>query len=89
MKKVNVFGIDWDTDSAYVNLPTNVEITLTDEEYQEAINDPDIVANKISDEYGYCINGYEADDIQEFDEDGLYQDRFGLEVVNKVEGKVS
>ena len=91
MKKVNVYGIKWDTDGLghdTLNLPKDVGIELTDEEYQAAAEDPDIIVDKLSDTYGYCVCEYESDDVQVYDEDGLYQDSFGL-YVNEVESKVS
>ena len=60
MKKINVYGIVWD-DAPH--LPKDVTIEVTDAEYEEFANDPDLLVDKLSDEFGYCIESYESDDM--------------------------
>ena len=54
MEVVKVIGIDWDTDGEEVDLPKSVTIGESPEE----LSDDDII-DKLSDEYGWCINGVE------------------------------
>ena len=69
-----VTDIKWETDGEIVSLPTEVEVddNMSDDE----------IADYLSDEYGWLVNGFslpmDNDDIDEF---GMY--------VNEVEGKVS
>lgn len=67
MIKAKVRGIDWDTDGASakrLGLPKNAEVELTESEYKDIVDgDPDIIADKLSDQYGYCVNGYDSDEI--------------------------
>ena len=69
-----VSDIKWETDGEVVELPTEVEV---DDDLDE-----DEIADYLSDEYGWLVNGFslpmDDDDIDEF---GMY--------VNEVEGKVS
>ena len=50
MKAIN---IKWDTDNEMIDLPAEVEIP---EEYSE-----DEVADYLSDEYGFCVFGFDID----------------------------
>ena len=61
MKKINVYGIVWD-DVLQGSLPSNVTIEVPDDEYEMYAKDPALIADKISDMYGYCIESYETDD---------------------------
>ena len=61
MKKINVYGIVWD-DVPQGSLPSNVTIEVPDNEYEMYAKDPALIADKISDMYGYCIESYETDD---------------------------
>ena len=62
---LKVMGIKWDTDGVSarkLGLPKNVTIELTFAEYADIqCGDPDIVADKLSDKYGYCVLSYEND----------------------------
>lgn len=57
MAKYKVTNIDWDVDyddefADTPNLPTEVIIEVEDE---------DDIADALSDEYGFCINGFSID----------------------------
>ena len=71
---MEVTNIKWETDGEVVDLPTEVEVNdgLSDDE----------IADYLSDEYGWLVNGFalpmDNDDVDEF---GQY--------VNEVEGRVS
>ena len=69
-----VSNIEWETDGYDVALPSEVEVPdgLSDDE----------VADHLSDEYGWLVNGFSLP----MDNDD--RDYFG-EYVNKVEGKIS
>ena len=71
---MKVTDIKWETDGEVVDLPTEVEVDDDLDEYE--------IADYLSDEYGWLVNGFslpmDDDDIDEF---GMY--------VNEVEGKVS
>lgn len=71
---MKVTNIKWETDGEVVDLPTEVEVddNLSDDE----------VADFLSDEYGWLVNGFS---LPMDDND---RDYFG-EYVNEVEGKVS
>ena len=71
---MKVTNIKWETDGEVVDLPTEVEVddNLSDDE----------VADFLSDEYGWLVNGFS---LPMDDND---KDYFG-EYVNEVEGKVS
>ena len=59
MKRFSVFGIDWDcfADPSHYDLPTDSIVECDDE---------DMVADTLSDEYGWCINSIES--IEELDD---------------------
>jgi len=81
--KAVVSRIDWDTDGKVVeSLPQNTTINM---EVDERDNLDDEVVNKLSDEYGYCVNSFA---VEYYDEDGEYIDTFG-DYVNSVEAQVS
>ena len=71
---MKVTNIEWETDGEVVDLPTEVEVddNLSDDE----------VADFLSDEYGWLVNGFS---LPMDDND---RDYFG-EYVNEVEGRVS
>ena len=71
---MRVTNIKWETDGEVVDLPTEVEVddNMSDDE----------VADYLSDEYGWFVNGFS---LPMDDND---RDYFG-EYVNEVEGKVS
>ena len=50
--KIKTTSIKWDTDEHTVDLPQQVEIEVGHE---------DEIADKLSDEYGWCIRGLEWD----------------------------
>ena len=51
MKRIMVSEIDWETDGADVELPDSVVMEVNDDE------DCDTVVDRLSDEYGYLIEG--------------------------------
>lgn len=65
IKSIIVNGIDWDIDCVDweneqgVNLPSKTMIEV-EEKY---LNDPDYIADKLSDEYGFCVNSFENIEI--------------------------
>lgn len=71
---MRVTNIKWETDGEVVDLPTEVEV-------EDGMSD-DEIANFLSDEYGWLVNGFS---LPMDDND---RDYFG-EYVNEVEGKVS
>ena len=71
---MKVTNIKWETDGEVVDLPTEVEV-------EDGMSD-DEVADFLSDEYGWLVNGFS---LPMDDND---RDYFG-EYVNEVEGKVS
>jgi hypothetical protein len=46
--KIKTTRIDWDTDGQKVDLPQQIELEVDHE---------DEIADKLSDEYGWCIHG--------------------------------
>lgn len=71
---MRVTNIKWETDGEVVDLPTEVEV-------EDGMSD-DEIADFLSDEYGWLVNGFS---LPMDDND---KDYFG-EYVNEVEGKVS
>ena len=71
---MKVTNIKWETDGEVVDLPTEVEV-------EDGMSD-DEIADYLSDEYGWLVNGFS---LPMDDND---RDYFG-EYVNEVEGKVS
>ena len=55
--KANVVNIQWDTDGEDVNLPTQVEIPF--------YMDGDDIAGMLSDEYGFCVLGFNIEQVEE------------------------
>ena len=67
MKKIIVSDIKWDTDGEKVELPKEVHIEINkDNEYLlDDIDDyADEVCDYLSDNYGYCIEGFCTDVIE-------------------------
>ena len=66
--KIQCYDIEWDTDNEEVDdLPERVLLTIEDEdEIEEYYEDPDdFVCNKLSDEYGWCINSFDYDLVED------------------------
>lgn len=70
--KIQCYDIDWDTDDVwYPNLPAIVEFVFEDEddieeyiESKENGDEDDLIADKLSDEYGWCVNGFTYKEIK-------------------------
>lgn len=66
MKEIKVKGIKWDTDGVSIEelgLPTDVTFSVDDDKYQDILDNPDTITDMLSDEYGYCVCGYESDNL--------------------------
>lgn len=62
-----VHDIEWDTDSEKdLGLPTTTEIEVEADSIEEA---EDGIADALSDEYGFCVNGCTYDDGKIVDKD--------------------
>lgn len=62
IKSIVVYGIDWDIeweDEQDVNLPSKTMIEV-EEKY---LDDPNYIADKLSDEHGFCVNSFEKIEI--------------------------
>lgn len=85
--KCLVTNIDWDTDGEVIeDLPTETTIEVEVDDYDEL---DDEVTDALSDEYGFCLNGFST---RYFDEDGNFIDEFSDDFgdrVNQIEAKVS
>lgn len=67
MKIVTVKGIEWDTDGVpqtELGLPNEVQLPVSDKQYEEMLDDPDAIADELSDTYGYCVKSYESDSLE-------------------------
>ena len=54
MARYLVFDIDWETDGEKVKLPKKVKVELSEEE------NPSLeIANILSDNFGFLVNGFE------------------------------
>lgn len=74
-KKFNVFNILWDVDDAGENdldaqevldsLPTetNVRVTSDNADLDDNVSIADYISDYLSDEYGFCHNGFEFNEI--------------------------
>lgn len=74
--KIKCDNINWDTDDeeyedAIINLPESVEFVFDNEddieEYYESKENGDedeFIANKLSDEYGFCVNGFNYAEVK-------------------------
>lgn len=59
MKAINIV---WDTDGYVIEwLPTIVDIPQDIVDEMEDENDTDIITDYLSDEYGFCVEGYDLD----------------------------
>ncbi len=62
--EIKVKNIKWDTDgmsAKKLGLPKNVTFSVSDEEYKEILEDMDALTDKLSDEYGFCVESYTFD----------------------------
>lgn len=65
IKSIVVYGIDWDIDwedwenEQDVNLPSKTMIDV-EEKY---LDDPNYIADKLSDEHGFCVKSFENIEI--------------------------
>ena len=55
--KAYTINIQWDTDGEEVNLPDRVEIPFYVSE--------DEIADMLSDEYGFCVLGFDIEQVEE------------------------
>ncbi len=70
--KIQCYNIDWDTDDVWApNLPESVEFTLEDEddieayyESKESGDEDDFLSDKLSDEYEFCVNSFEYQEVK-------------------------
>jgi len=84
--KAEISHIDWGVDNDVVNtLPSETIIELEVDDISEL---DDAVANKLSDEFGFCVNEFAVYYSDEFGNAIEFEDEFGG-YVNYVEGKVS
>ena len=64
-KTFKVFGILWDTDYEPVDLPEEVNVTISSSEVD--LNDDELVSDFISDwlsdEYGFCHYGFDYKEL--------------------------
>lgn len=76
-RKFSVYLIDWDIDDDDMTpeeiaevksgLPDEVTITIPDSEFidpDDSVELEDYISDKLSDEYGFCVNGYNYSEIQ-------------------------
>ena len=63
MNKIKLYNIEWDTDGEVIDdLPTEVIIDNPTEEMCESVGGfDDVLADYLSDEYGFCVFGFSAD----------------------------
>lgn len=61
-----ITDIDWDTEGEEVDLPTKVQIDVDIEENDDV---DDILASRLSDEYGWTVNSFNYEDITPTHED--------------------
>ena len=60
--KIKLYNIEQDTDGEIVDLPTEVIIENPTEEMYDAVGGfDDVLADYLSDEYGFCVFGFRAD----------------------------
>jgi hypothetical protein len=66
MREIEIKGIKWDTDGVSIEelgLPTDVTFSVDDDKYQDILDNPDTITDMLSNEYGYCVCGYESDNL--------------------------
>lgn len=57
--KLYASEIDWDTDGATVDLPSEVEIPIpVSMEYQLQEEDDSVLSDFLSDTFGWCVNSF-------------------------------
>ena len=64
MRKFRVYDIEWDTDGEEVDLPSEVFFDLDDEEVEEDENGNNIIADMLSDEYGWCVYSLQVEEVK-------------------------
>lgn len=58
-KKLYASEIDWDTDGATADLPSEVEIPIpVAMEYQLQEEDDSVLSDFLSDTFGWCVNSF-------------------------------
>lgn len=74
--KIKCYNIDWDTDDedyedVEINLPEEVLFELEDEdeieeyyEHEENNDVDDFLSDKLSDEYDFCVNSFEYEEVK-------------------------
>lgn len=68
--KIQCYDIEWDTDDDdEIDLPERVLLIIDDEdEIEEYLENADeFIENKLSDDYGWCINSFDYDLVEEDD----------------------
>ena len=58
MRTVNFYNIDWDTDGEEIDLPTDIILTV-DEDAEISLEGADL----LSDEYGFCVNSFNFQEL--------------------------
>ena len=68
--KIRCYNIEWDTDGEEEDLPTEVTLILTEPkelieycEARESCDEDDFIADKLSWEYGWCVNSFEYEEV--------------------------
>ena len=57
---INITNIEWDTDEEMNDLPTNIIVNVSDEDYLRIKDgDDDLLVDMVSDFYNFCINHLE------------------------------
>jgi len=67
-KRYKITDIDWDTDGEEVDLPA-VVVVEKDIGRDDVVDD--ILADYLSDTYGFCTYGFSFDEVEEPDPDGI------------------
>ena len=58
MRKINFYNIDWDTDREETDLPTDIILTVG-EDIEVSLEGADL----LSDEYGFCVNSFNFQEL--------------------------
>ena len=60
---INVYNINWETDGKEVELPSKYQLYISDENYNECVDDEvlmnDYISDKLSNKFGWLINDYD------------------------------
>ena len=67
MKKIHITDIEWDTDDVEgekPDLPTEWDTEVTEEEYDTWDLD-DMLADRLSDEFGFCVDSFHYDPVDD------------------------